>query len=99
MGVQLHHKYVLGEFELDADKYLLKRRNQSVHLAELPFQVLVYLVEYRERYVSRQELLERFRHVLFECNRRGCRRRRGFPDHVAALEGWQYWAGSLAGGR
>src|SRR5262249_60281362 len=60
MAVQLHNRYILGEFELDADKYLLKHHNSSVHLPELPFQVLLYLIECRERYVSRQELLERF---------------------------------------
>lgn len=60
MAVDVYRKYVLGEFELDADKYLLKRHSQNVHLPELPFQVLLYLIEHRDRYVSRQELLERF---------------------------------------
>jgi TolB-like protein/DNA-binding winged helix-turn-helix (wHTH) protein/Tfp pilus assembly protein PilF len=60
MAVQLHNKYVLGEFELEPDKYLLKHHNEHIHLPELPFQVLLYLVENRQRYVSRQELLERF---------------------------------------
>ena len=60
MTVRLHRKYLLGEFELDADKYLLMNNNSSVHLPELPFQVLLYLVDNRERYVSRQELLEKF---------------------------------------
>src|SRR5262249_46130400 len=60
MAVQLHNRYILGEFELDAGKYSLKHHNSSVHLPELPFQVLLYLIECRERYVSRQELLERF---------------------------------------
>ena len=60
MTVRLHSKYLLGEFELDADKYLLMNNNSSVHLPELPFQVLLYLVDNRERYVSRQELLEKF---------------------------------------
>jgi TolB-like protein/DNA-binding winged helix-turn-helix (wHTH) protein/Flp pilus assembly protein TadD len=60
MAVELHNRYVLGEFELDADKYQLKHHNSNVHLPELPFQVLLYLIERRERYVSRQELLGRF---------------------------------------
>ena len=60
MSVQLHNRYALGEFELDCAKYLLKRNNQNLHLPDLPFQVLRYLVEHRERYVSRDELLERF---------------------------------------
>jgi TolB-like protein/DNA-binding winged helix-turn-helix (wHTH) protein len=60
MAVQLHDKYILGEFELDSDKHLLKHDHEHVHLPELPFRVLLYLVENRARYVSRQELLERF---------------------------------------
>ncbi|HKA21613.1 MAG TPA: winged helix-turn-helix domain-containing protein [Blastocatellia bacterium] len=60
MAVRLHSKYVLGEFELDADKYLLIHNNSSLHLPELPFQVLLYLVDNRERYVGRHELLEKF---------------------------------------
>src|SRR5215510_6428315 len=60
MAVRLHSKYVLGEFELDADKYLLIHNNLSLHLPELPFQVLLYLVDNRERYVGRHELLEKF---------------------------------------
>src|SRR5215468_3895409 len=60
MAVRLHNRYLLGEFELDTDKYLLMHNNSSLHLPELPFEVLVYLVENRERYVSRQELLEKF---------------------------------------
>ena len=54
MAVQLHNKYVLGEFEFEPDKSLLKHHNEHVHLPELPFQVLLYLVENRERYVGRQ---------------------------------------------
>src|SRR5215471_796841 len=60
MSVQLQKKYVLGEFELEPRKYLLRHHDQNVHLPELPFRVLVYLIEHRDRYVSRQELLEHF---------------------------------------
>lgn len=60
MAVQVHNKYVLGEFELEPEKYLLKHHNAHIHVPELPFQVLLYLVEQRDRYVSRQELLEHF---------------------------------------
>src|SRR5262245_25342982 len=60
MAVEISRKYRLGEFELEPGKYLLKRGSEPIHLPELPFQVLVYLVENRERFVSRQELLERF---------------------------------------
>jgi Tol biopolymer transport system component/DNA-binding winged helix-turn-helix (wHTH) protein len=60
MAVHLHNKYLLGEFELEPEKYLLKYRDEHVHLPELPFQVLLFLVEHRDRYVSRNELLEKF---------------------------------------
>src|SRR5215831_3539308 len=60
MAVEVPRKYVLGDFELEPEKYSLKHDGESVHLPELPFQVLLYLVENRARYVSRQELLERF---------------------------------------
>ncbi|MGH9872514.1 MAG: TPR end-of-group domain-containing protein [Pyrinomonadaceae bacterium] len=60
MAAKLQNMYVLGEFELDPDRYRLKRNNEHIHLAELPFQVLLYLVEQRDRYVSRLELLEHF---------------------------------------
>jgi len=60
MAANPHSKYLLGEFELDSDKYRLMHNNSSVHLPELPFQVLLYLVDNRERYVSRQELLDKF---------------------------------------
>lgn len=60
MAVEVGKKYSLGEFELEPDKYLLKHGGETIHLPELPFRVLLYLVENRERYVSRQELLERF---------------------------------------
>src|SRR5262245_18410617 len=60
MAVRLHNRYLLGEFELDPDKYLLTHNNSRLHLPELPFQVLLYLFYNRDRYVSRQELLEKF---------------------------------------
>jgi TolB-like protein/DNA-binding winged helix-turn-helix (wHTH) protein/Tfp pilus assembly protein PilF len=60
MAGEFHAKCVLGEFVVDPEKYLLKRNNEHVHLPELPFQVLLFLVDKRERYVSRQELLDRF---------------------------------------
>jgi len=60
MSVELPRKYRLCEFDLEPDKYLLKRNGERIHLPELPFQVLLYLVENRARYVSRQELIEKF---------------------------------------
>jgi len=38
----------------------VSRDNEGIHLPELPFQVLLYLIENRDRYVSREELLKRF---------------------------------------
>jgi DNA-binding winged helix-turn-helix (wHTH) protein len=53
-------RYLLGEFQLEAEARLLVHDGQPVHLANKPFQVLLYLIERRERIVSRAELLERF---------------------------------------
>ncbi|MGH9872111.1 MAG: winged helix-turn-helix domain-containing protein [Pyrinomonadaceae bacterium] len=61
MTVQIQKTYRLGEFELDPNKRLLKREDGRVmHLSHLPFRVLVYFVENRERIVTRQELLDQF---------------------------------------
>jgi TolB-like protein/DNA-binding winged helix-turn-helix (wHTH) protein/Tfp pilus assembly protein PilF len=45
---------------IDSEKYLITKEDQNIHLPELPFQVLLYLIQNRERYISRQELLDRF---------------------------------------
>ena len=60
MAVQIHKKYSLGEFEIDPAKRLLTRMGQPTHLANRPFQVLLYLLENRDRVVSRHELLDLF---------------------------------------
>jgi len=52
--------YLLGEYRLEPEKRLLSCREQQVHLAKRPLQVLLYLIEHHERIVSRAELLERF---------------------------------------
>ena len=52
--------YLLGEFEFSPLTVKLTRDGVPVHLPHKPFQVLHYLIEHRERVVSRQELLERF---------------------------------------
>ena len=51
---------MLGDFLLEPDKRLLTRANTHIHLAHRPFQVLLYLIEQRDRVVSRRELLDRF---------------------------------------
>jgi TolB-like protein/DNA-binding winged helix-turn-helix (wHTH) protein/lipopolysaccharide biosynthesis regulator YciM len=45
---------------LDPDRRLIVCNGGTVHLAHKPFQVLLYLVENRDRVVTRQELLESF---------------------------------------
>ncbi|HEY6242548.1 MAG TPA: winged helix-turn-helix domain-containing protein [Pyrinomonadaceae bacterium] len=58
--MQSRPKYSLGPFLIDSEKYQITKADESIHLPELPFQVLLYLVQNRERYISRQELLDRF---------------------------------------
>ncbi len=60
MAVQLIKSYQLGDFSLDPEKRLLCREDKPVHLATRPFQVLLYLIENRDRVVSRAELLDHF---------------------------------------
>ena len=60
MTVEAGKRYLLGEFELETGKRLLTRKGQVVRLAHRPFQVLVHLIENRERLVTRQELLDLF---------------------------------------
>lgn len=60
MAVTFRKKYVLGEFELEPDNLQLRRGGRPLRLTRKPFHVLLYLVEHRDRVVSRQELLEQF---------------------------------------
>ena len=60
MAAAIHKRYVLGEFVLEPDTRILSRQGNSLHLANLPFRVLLYLVENRERLVGRDELLDQF---------------------------------------
>lgn len=60
MAVQVSKRYVLGDFLLEPDKRVLNRADAPVHLAHRPFQVLLYLIEHRDRVVTRRELLDRF---------------------------------------
>lgn len=53
-------RYKLGEYVLDAEAQLLRKNGDRVHLNGLPLQVLVYLIEHRDRLVSRTELLDHF---------------------------------------
>ena len=52
--------FVFGEFDLDAELRTLRRHGAEVHLAKRPFDVLLFLLENRDRVVTREELLNRF---------------------------------------
>jgi TolB-like protein/DNA-binding winged helix-turn-helix (wHTH) protein/Flp pilus assembly protein TadD len=52
--------FVFAEFDLDAELRTLRREGAPIHLAKRPFDVLLFLIENRERVVSREELLNRF---------------------------------------
>ena len=60
MAVQVHKVYLLGDFQLEPNNHLLKRQGLPVSLNKKRFQVLVYLIEQRDRLVPRQELLDKF---------------------------------------
>ncbi|MBI3653510.1 MAG: winged helix-turn-helix domain-containing protein [Acidobacteria bacterium] len=60
MVVQIRTIYSLGEFRLDPHKKLITCEGATVHLANRPFQVLLHLIENRDRMVSRAELLDLF---------------------------------------
>jgi class 3 adenylate cyclase len=50
--------YAFGDCELDIDLYVLRRADQVVHLSPKVFQVLMYLLEHRDRVVDKDELCE-----------------------------------------
>lgn len=50
--------WVIEDFELDVDQYDLRRSGEQVRVEPQVFDVLVYLVEHRERVVPRTELLD-----------------------------------------
>src|SRR5215470_11059525 len=56
----LNKAYVLGEYHLRPRSRGLSRNGTPVHITAKPFQVLVYLIENRDRFASRAELLDRF---------------------------------------
>ncbi len=56
-----HHKiFTFDEFSLETELQTLSRGGAEIHLAKRPFQVLVFLIENRERLVGRDELLDQF---------------------------------------
>jgi class 3 adenylate cyclase len=48
--------YTFGDCELDTDLYILRRAGQVVHLSPKVFQVLIYLLEHRDRVIAKDEL-------------------------------------------
>ena len=55
-----HKHFSFGRFSLETELQTLRRDGEEVHLAIRPFQVLLFLIENRERVVSRDELLDKF---------------------------------------
>lgn len=60
MSINVHKAYTLGDFLLEPDNHLLTRQGLPVPLTKKRFEVLVYLIEHRDRLVRRQELLDQF---------------------------------------
>jgi TolB-like protein/DNA-binding winged helix-turn-helix (wHTH) protein len=60
MAVSLKTSYLLGEFEIEPGNRRLLRDGEQIHLTKKPFGVLLYLIENRDRMVSRKELLDVF---------------------------------------
>ena len=60
MGKVADKTFVFAEFNLHADLRTLQRKGAPIHLAKRPFDVLLFLIQNRERVVSREELLNRF---------------------------------------
>src|SRR5881409_3426344 len=55
-----HKRYLLGDYRLEPDKQRLSLEGQPIKLAKRPFEVLLFLIEHRDRFVSRAELLDQF---------------------------------------
>src|SRR5262249_34637766 len=51
-------RYIFGEYQLDTERHVLVHTGVPIKLERKVYQVLAYLVQYRERLVSRDELLE-----------------------------------------
>src|SRR6267142_4578228 len=57
---RLRKRYLLNGYSLAPEEKILNHHGQPVHLPKRPFEVLLFLVENRDRFVSRAELLDRF---------------------------------------
>lgn len=58
MNRESHRIYRLDGIEIDAARVCLKRDGQERHLRQQTFQVLIYLLEQRERLITKDELIE-----------------------------------------
>lgn len=52
-------RYVFGDYELDEQLYELHRAGETIELERKVFDVLAYLIEHRDRLVTKDELKER----------------------------------------
>jgi DNA-binding winged helix-turn-helix (wHTH) protein len=52
-------RYVFGDYSLDTQRYELRRAGELIRLGPQVFNVLAYLVAYRDRVVARDELFAR----------------------------------------
>jgi tetratricopeptide (TPR) repeat protein len=59
MNQRAHRIYRLDEIEIDSANLCLTRDGQEQHLRQQTFQVLIYLLEQRQRLVTKDELIER----------------------------------------
>jgi DNA-binding winged helix-turn-helix (wHTH) protein len=59
MDSPMQQKFRFGDFELDVGAYELLRRGRRVRLERQPKDLLILLVEYRGRLVSRDEIIRR----------------------------------------
>lgn len=59
-GSNGHRKIFFGEFRLEIGSRTLWRDDREIHLPKRPFDVLRFLIENRERVVSRKELIDKF---------------------------------------
>ncbi|MEO8074240.1 MAG: winged helix-turn-helix domain-containing protein [Acidobacteriota bacterium] len=59
-GNEHHKNFTFDKFNLESELQTLRHDGAEVHLAKRPFDVLLFLIEHRERVVSRDELLNEF---------------------------------------
>jgi len=60
MVAVLNNSYRWADFELEPAARRLARGGVNIHLTKKPFAILVYLIEHRDRIVTRDELLQEF---------------------------------------